>query len=241
MIPPKPVSEVWRPELVRLPRLTLPRRAFRAFSYGLIKLVSRICLNLRAEGLEKIPRRGPLLIVMNHLGDADAVAVISCLPWAPDALGKIELHDFGLLGKLIHYYGVIWLHRGRPDTRALRAVLKGLAEGRAIVIAPEGRYSLIGALEEGTEGAAFLALKAGVSILPIAVAGTENENVYGHMKKLRRAPVLLKVGNPFKLTGGVDARREALSDGTLRIMQALAELLPEEYRGVYASGRRNHE
>lgn len=61
------------------------------------------------------------------------------------------------------------------------------------------------------------------------------------MKKLRRAPVLLKVGNPFKLTGGVDARREALSDGTLRIMHALAELLPEEYRGVYASGRRDHE
>jgi len=239
---PKPVSEIWRPELVRLPKMTRSRVAFRAFSHGLMKLVAKICLKVTSEGMEKFPRTGPMLVVINHIGDADVPALISALPFPPDALGKIELYDVPVLGKLMDWYGVIWLHRGRADTRALRAALKGFAEGRIIVIAPEGRYSLTGALEEGTDGAAFLAYKSGAAVLPIAITGTENENVYGHMKRFRRASVHVKVGEMFKLdeqeSGGVLSvskdRHETVTQGTHQIMQALADLLPEKYRGTYS-------
>lgn len=231
---PKPVSEGWRPELVRLPRLTFARRAFRAFSHGLIKLAAKICLNVTAEGLENFPHKGPLLVVINHLGDADAVAIISAMPAPPDALGKIELYDLPILGKLIDWYGIVWLHRGRSDIRALRAALDGFAEGRMIVIAPEGRYSVTGALEEGSGGAAYLAYKARAPILPIAVTGTENENVYGHLKRFRRARVHVKVGKLFGLSGQASARQEAVDAGTRQIMAALASLLPEKYRGEYS-------
>jgi 1-acyl-sn-glycerol-3-phosphate acyltransferase len=172
-----------------------------------------------------------LLIVINHLGDADIAALISALPFTPDALGKIELYDLPILGKLMDAYGIIWLHRGRPDKRALRAALDGLAEGRILIIAPEGRYSLTGALEEGTNGAAFLAYKSGASILPIVLTGTGNENVYGHMKRLRRAPVHIRVGKIFRLADQASTRREAMSEGTSQIMAALADLLPKKYRG----------
>jgi 1-acyl-sn-glycerol-3-phosphate acyltransferase len=228
---PKPVTEVWKPELVRLPRLNPLRLAFRKFSHGLTKFVAWACLRVSREGLQNIPQRGPLLIVINHLGDADVPALISSLPFAPDALAKIELYDFPVLGKLIDLYGVIWLHRGKPDKRALRAALECLAEGRVIVIAPEGRYSLTGALEEGTHGAAFLAYKSGVPILPIALSGTENENVYSHMKRLKRAQVHVRVGETFRLEENASARREAMSGGTRRIMAEIANLLPEKYRG----------
>lgn len=229
--PPKPVSEVWKPELVRLPPLTSVRLAFRKFSHGLVKFVSWLCLHVTTEGMSDIPRKGPLLIVINHLGDADIAALISALPFTPDALAKIELYDLPILGRLMDWYGVIWLHRGRPDKRALRAALDGLADGRIIVIAPEGRYSLTGALEEGTNGAAFLAYKSGSPILPIVLTGTENENVYGHMKKWRRAPVHIRVGKMFRLAEQASARREAMSEGTSQIMAALADLLPKKYRG----------
>ena len=232
--PPKPVSEVWRPELVRLPNLTWLRRAFRVFAHGLLKFVSWACLKISVDGAETIPHTGPLLIVINHLGDADTPAVVANLPSPPDALGKIELYDLPILGKLMDWYGVIWLHRGQPDKRALRAALDGLAEGRIIIIAPEGRYSLTGALEEGGAGAAFLALKSGASVLPIVVTGTENDHVYGHMKRLRRAPVRIRVGKILRLSGQAEGRKEALSLGTKRIMQALADLLPEQYRGEYS-------
>lgn len=232
-IPPKPVSEVWRPELVRLPQMTRARRAFRSFAHGLLKLVAKICLKVTVEGMENFPAQGPALIVINHLGDADTPALISTLPVTPDALGKIELYDFPVLGKLMDWYGVIWLHRGRADKKALRAALDGFAEGRIIIIAPEGRYSVTGALEEGSGGAAFLAYKSGAPILPITVTGTENEHVYGQMKKFRRAAVHVRVGKMFKLDGQAKGRHDALELGTHQIMQALANLLPENYRGAY--------
>lgn len=229
--PPKPVTEYWKPDLVRLPNLILARRAFRKFSHGFVKLVAWACLRVSKEGMENLPQRGPLLIVINHLGDADTPALISSLPFTPDALGKIELYDLPILGKLMDWYGIIWLHRGRPDKRALRAALDGLAEGRIIIIAPEGRYSLTGALEEGAGGAAFLAYKSGAPILPIAITGTENESVYGHLKKFRRAPVKVRAGKMFRLTEQPSARKEAMNEGTSQIMAALADLLPEKYRG----------
>lgn len=230
--PPKPISEVWRPDLVRLPRLTWWRRLFRGLVRGLMKVLVFMCTRAEISGLEYFPRRGPALIVINHLGDADAALLLAALPLAPDALGKIELYDFPVLGKLMEWYGIIWVHRGRVDRRALRAALEGLAEGRMILVAPEGRYSLIGGLEQGTDGAAFLALKAGVPVVPVALVGTENANVYGHLRRLRRAPVALRVGKPFYLTESGRGPL-ALREETEKIMRALASLLPEEYRGVY--------
>lgn len=230
--PPKPVSEVWRPELVRLPQRTRARRWFRVFGRGLCRFVIWLCTKPSIEGLENFPEHGPALVCINHLGDADGALLVGSIQAELDALGKIELYDYPILGKLMDWYGIIWLHRGRPDRRAIRAALEGLAQGRMIVIAPEGRYTLIGGLEEGNQGAAFLALKADTPIVPVVVTGTENERVYGHLKRLRRASVRLKVGKAFRLSRQ-PGRRESAQEGTRQIMLALASLLPDEYRGAY--------
>jgi 1-acyl-sn-glycerol-3-phosphate acyltransferase len=215
-----------------LPRLYRARRWYRAFWRGLCNLVITVCTRRTVEGLENFPRQGPALVVVNHLGDADAPLLVGTLPVSLDGLGKVELYDFPILGKLMDWYGTIWLHRGRPDRRAIKAALDGFAEGRIIIIAPEGRYSLIGGLEEGEQGAAFLALKADVPVVPVAVIGTENEHIYGHLKRLRRAPVTLRVGKAFRLSQQA-GRREMMREGTRQIMEALANLLPETYRGTY--------
>ena len=232
--PPKPVSEIWRPELTRLPKMTYARRAFRIFSHGLLKLIAKICLKVTAEGMENFPQKGPVLLVINHLGNADLPALISTFPVTPDALGKVELYELPILGKLMDWYGIIWLHRGQADTRAIRAAINGFAEDRIILIAPEGRESVTGALEAGSGGAAFLAYKSGAAILPIAITGSEDENVFGHLKKLQRAHVHVKVGKMFKLTGQAGGRHDTVTQGTRQIMLALAALLPEKYQGAYS-------
>lgn len=234
--PPKPITEVWRPELVALPRLTFERRIFRVFARGLAELLTLVLLRARVTGVENFPKQGPALIVFNHLGDADAVLLLATLPFKSpvEGIGKIELYDHWLVGPVFRTYGVIWVHRGQPDRKAIRAALEALAEGRIVMLAPEGRQSVIGGLEEGNNGAAFLALKSGAPIVPIGLTGTENSNVYGHLKRLRRAPVTLSVGKPFFLQEHAD-RQKMIREGTRQIMEALANLLPESYRGTYKS------
>ncbi|KAF0108399.1 MAG: 1-acyl-sn-glycerol-3-phosphate acyltransferase [Anaerolineaceae bacterium] len=229
---PKPVSEIWKPELSRLPRLTWTRRLFRVF----IRLVCRLLIFLytraAVRGLENYPRRGPALVVINHLGDPDAVLALAFLPEFPEMIGKIELRYDWRLTLLLDWLGVIWIHRGRPDRRALSAALEALRQGKHVIIAPEGRESVSGALEAGTDGAAFLALKAGVPVIPVTLTGTEFRRVENAMKAWRRTPVTLTVGKPFVLPEeerGPDRLREA----TRQIMETLARQLPPEYRGVY--------
>lgn len=234
--PPKPVSSVWRPDMVALPPLTLGRRAFRIFMRGLCKLLTFTLMRATVTGVENFPKRGPALIVFNHLGDADAVLMLAALPFpiAAEGIGKIELNDHWLVGPIFRAYGIIWIHQGRPDRRALRAALDALSQGRTVTIAPEGRQSVIGGLEEGTEGTAFLAMRSGVPIVPVAITGTENPNVYGHLKRWQRTQVTLAVGKPFFLQQHAD-HQETVREGTQQIMQSLASLLPESYRGKYKS------
>ena len=225
-----------------LPPLTSRRRVFRALTRGLTKLLTSLLLRARVSGIENFPRRGPAVIVFNHLGDADAVLMMAKLPYESpvEGIGKIELNDHWLVGPFFRTYGIIWVHRGKPDRRALRAALDALAQGRMVTLAPEGRQSVIGGLEDGNPGAAFLALKSGAPVVPVALTGTENPNVFGHLKRWKRAPVTLKVGKPFFLreqsgledAGGTRGQR-AIREGTRQIMETLAGLLPEAYRGNY--------
>ena len=228
---PKPVTDWWRPDLVKLPKLTLPRRVFRILARGMAKLLVLFMTNATVKGMENFPKHGPALIVINHLGDADAVLLAASIPTTIDGMGKIELYDDRLAGPVFRAYGVIFVHRGKPDRKAIRAALDGLAEGRMIALAPEGRQSIEGKLEEGTEGAAFLAMKTGAMIVPVAMTGTENENIYNR-KWWRRAHVTLTVGKPFKLVEQAD-RQKMLREGTRQIMESLASLLPESYLGNY--------
>jgi len=229
---PKPVSERIRPEITRLPPLTFWRRVARGLLKGLARLITWLFTDPQIRGLENVPAEGGALVVSNHLGDADLVLGIAYAPRTLDALAKAELYDLPIVGALMEAYGVIWVHRGQPDRRAIRAALKGLAEGRLISIAPEGRESVTGALEEGTHGASFLASRADTHIMPITFTGTENNRIYANMKRLRRTRVTITIGPPFKLEPG-ENKRDSLEKGTKKIMQSLARQLPPEYQGAY--------
>jgi len=172
-------------------------------------------------------------VVTNHLGDADLLVGMAYAPFEVEILSKAELYDYPMLGKLMDAYGVIWVHRGQPDRRALRSALEALRQGRVVGIAPEGRESVTGSLEEGTGGAAYLALKADVPIIPVTFTGTENQRIYANLKRLRKTRVTMTVGCQFRLEDQ-SGRRQAIDAGTQKIMQTLAEQLPPEYHGVYA-------
>ncbi len=228
----KPKSEKIRPEITRLPVLTPWRRLFRFIFRCLVRLVVRLCLRVQVEGLDHLPRRGPLIIVSNHLGDADVLVGMTVTSIPVDIIVKSELYDYPILGKVLDAYGVIWIHRGQPDRRAVRVALESLRQGRIIGIAPEGRESLTGSLEEGTEGAAYLALKSKAPILPVTFTHTENKRILSNLKRFKRTPVTVTIGSSFYLDEHPNWRL-GIEAGTLKIMRTLASQLPPEYQGVY--------
>jgi len=236
--PPKPVSQVWHPELTRLPRLHFRRRIFRLAVRLIARLLVRVLTRTGFHGLENLPSAGPALLVLNHLGDADTPVILAALPRAPEALGKLELvYEFPVLGRLMDWYGTIWVHRGRPDRRALECAIQAVRQGRFLVIAPEGRYTLTHGLERGNSGAAYVALRAGLPVIPLALTGTENPKVYSSLRRLRRPCISFTVGPPIHLSQEAGLTPPALKAATDQIMHALARLLPPEYRGVYAAVR----
>jgi 1-acyl-sn-glycerol-3-phosphate acyltransferase len=202
---------------------------------ALARLLAFLFIHLELRGLEHIPPHGAALVVTNHLGDADFVLGIAMTPRPCEVFAKAELYDFPILGKLLDAYGVIWVHRGQPDRKALRIALQVLEEGRLMGIAPESRESLTGALEEGTLGAAYLALKSGVPILPVTFTGTDNRVIFAAMRRLKRSPVTFTVGPAFRLpfTQNDHAARQLATE---HIMRTLAAQLPPEYQGIYATG-----
>jgi 1-acyl-sn-glycerol-3-phosphate acyltransferase len=220
--------------MTRLPPLTWQRRCFRRCMVYLSRLLLALLARVEITGLESFPTAGPALIVFNHQGDPDVIVGLARLPSAKiHALAKIDLFvDYPWLGRLMDWYGVIWVHRGLPDRRALRVALQALEQGLYIAIAPEGRESLTGGLEEGTHGAAYLALKSGVAILPVGLIGTSNRAVFGSLKHFQRPQIAIRVGKLFHLNGN-QANRQELSQATQQIMESLAALLPEEYQGFY--------
>jgi 1-acyl-sn-glycerol-3-phosphate acyltransferase len=129
--------------------------------------------------------------------------------------------------------GSIWVRRGEVDRQALRESLAVLKEGGVLGVAPEGtRARGTYALQPGKTGAAYLATRADVPIVPVALSGTEH--MKRNLPRLRRTDVRAVVGKPFRLPENGRVRGEKLHEYTDLIMHRIAELLPEEYRGAYS-------
>lgn len=208
--------------------------------YGFFKSVLRgllrVLTHYEVKGEQNLPAGGPLLLVFNHLAWWDAPVAMATLPWRMTAMALKDLQRVPLTGQVLSLSGSIWVDRGRYDREALRQALAVLKGGGVLGIAPEGRMSVTGALERGKTGPVFIARKADVPILPVGLTGTER--LLGELGRLRRPHLTVNIGPVFRLPeGGVHASRkeERQADADF-IMERLAELLPPEYRGVYADG-----
>ena len=203
--------------------------------HWILGLYARIISRLNVTGREHIPEQGPFLIIVNHLSSADVPVALSVIPPGLRMTGMAAMahrKDF-FVGWLMDQCDAVWVRRGQSDRKALRRALELLEAGRPLGVAPEGTRSRTGALIEAKSGATYLAVKAGVPILPIALVYTDK--VYPSLKRLRRATVQVKIAPFFFLPPrGDDSRSEHMAYCTDLMMTRLASLLPEAYRGFYA-------
>jgi 1-acyl-sn-glycerol-3-phosphate acyltransferase len=196
-----------------------------------IGLLARILLRgIHAEGVENIPREGSFIFVTNHMSLLDAPMHFVVMPRVFYYLLG-ERYKNHVLKPIMEIGGAIYVNRGEVDRAALKQALAVLADGQGMGLAPEGTRSKVGGLLQAKTGAAYLAAKANVPIVPGVVWGTEQ--VDKAWKRWKRGPrIEIRYGKPFRLPEG-RATSEQLDTYTDDIMTTMAAMLPEQYRGFY--------
>lgn len=195
---------------------------------GLLKLLT----HCQVKGREKIPSRGPLLIVANHLSLADPPLLGVSLSRKVMFMAKKELFRFKVIGYFIGSFGAFPVYRGQLNRQALRQACQILADGLVLVMFPEGTRSRSGRLRPAFSGPALIAMRSGAPILPVGIIGTEK--IRGVTWLLRRPQITVNIGFPFYLpTVSGKLTKAKLTELTNFMMGHIAELLPLEYRGEY--------
>jgi 1-acyl-sn-glycerol-3-phosphate acyltransferase len=179
----------------------------------------RLGWHLQVEGLDRLPACGPFIITANHASEIDPVVLSAAMPFRVTYLAGRELDRYPLLFGLIRLFNPIFVRRGAPDVAALKACLDRLARGEVLVVFPEGGVVQPG-LGSLQPGAAFLAIRAQVPVVPVGLRGL------ARMWPLRArfprpARVTVRVGDP--ILPPPDLR--GMDSLTLSIRRALDALL----------------
>lgn len=199
----------------------------------LLRIYFRLTLRMDAQGTEKVPMQGPLIVISNHTGQIEVPVLATLLqPRKITGWGKVEAFDNPFLRWVFGAWDIIPVRRGEADMTALKTALKMLKEGRIFGIAPEGTRNYSGKLRRALPGAVILALHSGAPILPIAHWG--GENFLKNFKRLKRTDFHLRVGEPFKLKVEGKVTAEVRQEMVDEMMCELVKMLPEEYHGEYA-------
>jgi len=213
---------------------SLGNRAFRALVRPLFRLLFRILCRVEIEGKVNVPREGAYLVVFNHVSIFDPPLVIAFWPRTLEVVGAVEVLDRGYQGLLMRGYGALPVHRGAVDRKLLRGMVSFLIRGSPVLIAPEGGRTHTPGMRQAWHGAAYIAAKAMVPLVPVGVTGTGS--VTEAWKRWRRPKLHMVIGQPFSLPPvpwGTSERRAALEANTELLMGEIAQLMPREYRGVY--------
>jgi 1-acyl-sn-glycerol-3-phosphate acyltransferase len=195
----------------------------------------------RIEGLENLPRTGPVIVASNHRSFADSMVIPFFVPRKVVFLAKEDYFTgTGIRGFLTRgwFEGIGMVPIDRDDTKAALAsldiALDVLGRGEAFGIYPEGTRSRDGRLYRGRTGVAHLALTSGAPVVPVGLLGTENIQPVGTTFP-RRASVTMRIGEPLHFEGRYDgvpagrARREV----TDLVMNAIQALSGQPFAGVY--------
>ncbi len=184
-------------------------------------------------GKENVPRQGPVLVVANHLNNADPPLIGICLGRKARFMAKEQLFRNPLSRFILSSMGAFPVNRSRPGKNSIEKAEEALAQGQPLVMFPESTRSRTATMRAGFPGAAMVASKSQVPILPVAITGTEK--IKGPGWWLARPKIRVTIGVPFNLPVKKEKiTKEDLTGYTSIIMKNIASLLPLEYRGEYS-------
>ncbi|MEA2084016.1 MAG: lysophospholipid acyltransferase family protein [Thermodesulfobacteriota bacterium] len=188
------------------------------------RTVSRVCgMSVKVEGGEKLDPTKSYIFAANHQSQFDIFALQGYLGIDFRWLAKKELFDIPVFGSSMRIAGYIPINRGkgREAFKSLIEAAERIAEGTSVVIFPEGTRSPDGRIQEFKSGGMVLAIKSGVSVVPVAITGTHHIMPKGTLLS-RPGDVMIRVGEPIETSGFKPKQKNNLA---IRVHDAVAKLL----------------
>lgn len=151
------------------------------FATWVVRGFYRLIFKIEIEGLDNIPKDKTYVVIANHKSNFDPPLIAAFLPFKMGFMAKESLFRVFLVGTIIKKFGAFPVKAGGHNISAIKTAVEILKNGRNLLIFPEGkRVFEKGKLEKGKKGAALIASKAGVGLLPIGICGE-----YGFRAKIK--------------------------------------------------------
>lgn len=188
------------------------------FLVVVLRFVMNILCGLEVSGLENIPAEGGAIVAGTHTTMMDPVALALAIKRPIHFMGKAELFENPVLRYFFTKIHAFPVRRGLADRDAIRTAQARVTEGHLLGIFPEGtRNTSEEELLPLQGGAALIAIKTGVPIIPVVVSGFQPF-------RLRR-PIRVVIGKPIDLGGPKKANKVEILEGTKAISAEFSSLL----------------
>ncbi|MFZ0394485.1 MAG: lysophospholipid acyltransferase family protein [Terracidiphilus sp.] len=238
---PMPRRHRWSTNLIQVPLFVLATCFFGTLAliaslfartgrtqHRIARVWARACLaaslgSLTVRGLENLPHPRTAVYGANHTSYMDIPVIFSALPFQFRILAKKELWQWPFIGWYLNRSGQIPIDAtsAHAALSSLGAGVKALRAGMPLFVFPEGSRTPDGELKDFVAGAAFLAIRAQVPVVPIALAGVYHLLPI-HTRHFYPCPMTITIGKPIPTTGLTMRQADEL---TAQVRSAIASML----------------
>jgi cytidylate kinase len=213
---------VWRPEQRGRAGAAFDRVFYR-FCRDLVVVVARTYWRLTVDGRDQLPTSGPYVVAPVHRSNIDTPLVGAITTRRLRFMGKDSMWKNRASARFLSALGGFPVHRGTVDRDALRRCIEVIEGGEPLVLFPEGTRQSGPLVQQLFEGAAYIALRTGVPLVPVGIGGSERAMPKG-AKWLRPARIAIVVGEPIIPPVAGRGSRRATRELTAELHKKLQEV-----------------
>lgn len=197
-------------------------------SYWFARLLAKVLFRFRMLHRERMIKQGPAILASNHESYLDPPLVGNAAGRAIFFLARKTLLDIPVLGRILPKLNVIPVDQEGKDRSALKAIIRTLRGGNAVLVFPEGSRTLDGKLQPALPGLGFVIAKTLAPVVPMRIFGAYQAFPRGS-SRLRLHPITVVVGQPIHFTPAdlEPAGKDLYERLSNRVMQAIAAIQPE--------------
>lgn len=218
---------------IRYPRRVVIRFIMRMVGRVLMALLTRTTIT----GRENWPKKGPLIVVGNHIAIVEVMMMAVHAPWQIEMIGTGDIPIDPRFAFLANLWGFIPVKRGSVDRDEMRLPMDIIKQNGIVGIFPEGGIWET-SLKKARTGVAWLSYRTETPVLPIGFGGMKG--ALQAALKFRRPRLVMNIGTlipPIQVKVDGRSRKEALEDGANLVMAHVADLIPEAEKRTWKTIR----